>query len=142
MHVADLAPLPGSSAARCPVLAVGWLEAGEPYATGRTPEPVFRALMALAQNPWEPAVSPGVHACSLCQFADAHIDGHHGARGATTIYVPTEDRVHVAPSLITHYIDAHACSPPTEVQAAVLACPPMRSMPYLRLLVRHGLTRG
>jgi hypothetical protein len=46
---------------------------------------------------------------------------------------------YVAPSLVLHYVDAHEYLPPESFQRAVMACPPMRSMEYLRAISRHGL---
>ncbi len=46
--------------------------------------------------------------------------------------------LYVAPSLILHYIDAHGYAPPDQFQRAVMECPPMKSMPYLRALLANG----
>jgi hypothetical protein len=51
----------------------------------------------------------------------------------------------VAPSLILHSMDAHEYAPPAAFCEAVLACPPMRSMDYLRAILKNGppgFTRG
>ena len=36
-------------------------------------------------------------------------------------------------------MNAHNYRPPEEFQRAVLDCPPQKSMPFLRLLARHGV---
>jgi hypothetical protein len=41
----------------------------------------------------------------------------------------------VCPELVTHYMNAHGYRPPEEFCRAMLACPPMRSMPYLKALL-------
>ena len=56
----------------------------------------------------------------------------------TWIHYP--DHVFVGPIMIPHYIDAHEYSPPTDFQEAVLRCPEMRSVAYLRELKSRGLT--
>ena len=60
--------------------------------------------------------------------------------GRDNVYIPTDGRVFVAPSLVIHYIDAHHYQPPDDFQAAVLNCPEMRSMAYLKAL--DGVSKG
>jgi hypothetical protein len=52
--------------------------------------------------------------------------------GTANVFVPAGDVVFVAPSLLLHYIDSHEYQPPSEFQRAVKACPPMKSMAYLK----------
>ena len=59
--------------------------------------------------------------------------------GAANVFVPSDEAIYVAPSLVLHYIDAHAYLPPEEFRRAVEACPPMRSIEYLKALRRHGV---
>jgi hypothetical protein len=54
------------------------------------------------------------------------------------LYVPANQVIYVAPELIVHYIDAHQYLPPQVFIDAVLACPEMRSMDYLKALLRGG----
>ena len=58
--------------------------------------------------------------------------------GTSNLYVPFEGGIFVSPSLIAHYIDAHDYTPPEVFQAAVLECPPMRSMAYLKAILKEG----
>ena len=46
--------------------------------------------------------------------------------------------VYVAPSLILHYIDSYRYSPPVAFQEAVISYPPMRSMEYLKAILKNG----
>jgi hypothetical protein len=62
--------------------------------------------------------------------------------GSANVFVPGEACVYVAPSLILHYIDTHAYAPPDVFWEAVRACPPMRSMAYLKLVHTLGLRRA
>ena len=48
--------------------AIGWLDRGQPFETGVTPELVFKHLQELFQNLYSPIVSAGVHFCNLCQY--------------------------------------------------------------------------
>ncbi|AMV29564.1 hypothetical protein VT84_34535 [Gemmata sp. SH-PL17] len=58
--------------------------------------------------------------------------------GVSNLWLPGDGFLFVAPSLILHYMDAHEYSPPDEFQEAVRACPPMRSMAYLKALLKNG----
>ena len=64
------------------------------------------------------------------------------ARGTFNLFVPALARVYVAPSLVSHYIDAHGYLPPPAFLDAVQQCPPMRSDAYragLRASLGDGL---
>ena len=62
--------------------------------------------------------------------------------GCTNLYVPTNQVVYVAPSMIVHYIDAHSYLPPTEFCDAVMLCPAMRSMEYRKAMRQTGIAIG
>ena len=123
--------------------AIGWLEPGYAYPRGALEEPVFRKLVELLQNPWQPYAS-GRHPCSLCQFSG----GPGGVSylstyvriGVNNLFLPSAWGLFVAPSDILHYIDGHGYLPPEEFQAAVLNCPPMRSIDYLKGLRACGVS--
>ena len=119
---ADLGPECGTC-----LRAVGWLERGRPFATGPVDAAVYSRLIELFRHPWEPVVTMGFHHCDLCLY-----DGQSGKRN---IYVPADGMVFVAPELVTHYMNAHGYRPPDAFCAAVLACPEMRSMAYLKALL-------
>lgn len=122
--------------------AVGWLERGKAYSQGEVTEPFFESLIHLLVQPWQPFTPAGRHACSLCRFAGGPGQlGYKGttvALGALNVFVPGEGVIYVAPSLVAHYVDAHEYQPPAEFMAAVLRCPPMRSMEYLRAMKSIG----
>jgi hypothetical protein len=103
------------------------LERGRPFATGPVDAAVYSRLIELFRHPWEPVVTMGFHHCDLCLY-----DGQSGKRN---IYVPADGMVFVAPELVTHYMNAHGYRPPDAFCAAVLACPEMRSMAYLKALL-------
>jgi hypothetical protein len=115
---------------------VGWLERGKPFATCEVPEAFFEKLCQLLLNPWNPAYPAWVHLCGLCQFSgngsaqwrDYNISSVSGA----CLFVPAGGYLYVSPSNIAHYINTHHYRPPDEFCTAVLGCPPMRSVAYLK----------
>jgi hypothetical protein len=111
------------------VLAVGWIDRGA-YPTGETDEAVLHKLTELCQNPWAPAAAGGLHCCDLCQY--------DGVRMKYEVYVPGNGCIYVAPTGIVHYIAAHWYKPPAAFIDAVMACPPMRSMEYMKALLENG----
>lgn len=124
---------------------MGWLESPSELTTGPVEGSFFEALSALLIDPCEPFVHAGPHRCTFCRFTGGPSILRYRDRevilGVANLFVPTDDRVYVAPSLIAHYIDAHAYAPPPEFQQAVLRCPPMKSMPYYKLLRKHGVDK-
>lgn len=134
---ADLAPFAdlGPGYETC-LRAVGWLERGRPFPTGAVDAAVYERLVELARDPWQPAIAMGFHRCDLCLY--------DGASGRRNLYVPGDGVLFVCPELIAHYMNAHGYRPPDEFCAAVLACPPMRSMPYFKavLSVARPLVRA
>jgi hypothetical protein len=139
MYIADLTDwkLPGV-ADPSNLRAVGWIERGHDYTRGDVAPDLMRALMDLLVDPWQPFVSAGAHRCSLCRFTggpgEVRVDSTVIRVGSNNVFIPGREVVYVAPSLIAHYMDAHAYSPPPEFGQAVMACPPMRSAPYLKAL--------
>jgi hypothetical protein len=127
------------------LLAIGWLEAGRPYAEGPVSRGFFESLARLAIHPWQPVVMAGRHACPFCIFTGGPAEIRAGDTsvqlGVSNVFVPAADAVYVAPSLVLHYIDAHGYAPPEPFRRAVEACPAMRSMDYLKAIQKHGLTR-
>ncbi len=125
--------------------AVGWLEAGRPYARGPVADGFFEALVRLLVNPWEPAVVAGPMHCGFCRFSSGPSQLSYRAftiqMGTKNLFVPSSGFAFVAPSLIAHYVDAHEYCPPIEFQEAVLTCQEMRSMPYLKAVSALGLTK-
>ena len=128
-----------------PLLAVGWLQETRPFPTGAVEQEFFAALIKLLRDPWQPAVALGIHRCDLCAFTGGptavEYNGVRAELGRNNLYVPAGEIAYVSPSLIAHYIDAHAYQPPDEFRNAVLQCPPMRSMEYLRAIAAVGVSR-
>ena len=148
-YFADLSPcteFPIAPSAK--LLAVGWLDKEQPYAKGFVPQTVVARLVELLVNPWQPVGSMGGHDCPLCRFTsgprqfnlatDTLDTGYTIVQmGINNLFVPAQDCIFVAPSLILHYMDAHEYAPPQSFQQAVIACPDMRSMAYLKAIRQH-----
>jgi hypothetical protein len=107
--------------------AVGWLEFGRPFPTGRVDPAVYARLLRLLKNAWQPGIFIGFHRCDLCLY--------EGQTGKRNLFLPTEKCVYVCPELVTHYMNEHGYRPPDEFRAAVLACPEMRTVPYFKALL-------
>lgn len=127
------------------LIAVGWLDNSHDVPSGQATQAFFEALANLLVNPWQPVAIAGRHACSFCRFTGGPSElsvGNSKIRvGSTNLFVPTPTCVFVAPSLVLHYIDAHDYAPPEEFKEAVELCPPMHSMPYLKMIRQHGIHR-
>jgi hypothetical protein len=113
------------------ILGIGWLDKLGRFPTGPTSSEVFVRLLEFIRNPWQPFVAMGIHECEICQF-------HGEASGSANLYIPFDGKIYVCPELITHYINAHLYLPPSIFCDAVLACPPMNSMEYKRLLIAYN----
>ena len=81
----------------------------------------FRQLLQLLQNPWEPGHFMGCHKCEFCFGIEDDVGRFTLQRyglvihfGASNLFVPGKDCIYVAPSMIAHYVEAHAYEPPAE----------------------------
>jgi hypothetical protein len=133
MWYADLSPWGdvGNESQASRFRAVGWLERGKPFVTGPVDTAVYEQLVEMLKDPWRPYISMGFHRCDVCLY-------NGDQSGKRDLFVPGDGVIYVAPELITHYMNAHWYQPPDEFCLAVLACPPMRSMPYLKALMANG----
>jgi hypothetical protein len=111
--------------------AVGWLERGCPFPTGEVDRRVYDKLTEFGVSPWQPMAVAGVHPCGICIYRGEAV-------GRNSLFIPGDGIIYVTPELITHYMNAHRYAPPAEFCRAVLACPPMRSMDYLKSLLANG----
>jgi hypothetical protein len=144
-HYEDLTTCDYFGAIDGALLAVGWLQRDRPFTKGRVEARFFGALVELAIDPWQPFAFAGLHRCEFCRFTGGpgavYYENIAARVGAENLFVPGDGAMYVAPSTILHYIDAHEYAPPEEFQRAVLACPPMRSMEYLKALRAAGVHR-
>lgn len=110
------------------VLAVAWLGRGATFKTGAVAPEFFAKLMALCNDPWEPAPDRSWRDCEICQFDARQFKGR--------LFVPYEGKVYVAPTGIVHFVAAHWYQPPQAFIDAVMACPPTRGIEFRRALQR------
>jgi hypothetical protein len=110
-----------------PLLAVGWLERGRPYATGDTDEDTRAALRILYchdASRMQPKYATacvyfgGSHPCDFCD------KGRRGPRGYGNLFVPAEREIFVCNDLIRHYVEEHNYLPPRRFIEALLKDPP------------------
>lgn len=120
------------------VRAVGWLSKDHPYAIGHVSGQFLTSLHWHICTAWQPRRKSGIH---LCAFCPQPLPNGRYIGGNTNVWIPTRDRIYVAPELILHYIRAHGYNPPTEFAIAVLACPEQGSPEYLRLMDRFRSKR-
>lgn len=125
------------------LLAIGWLDADHDVPKGRVAREWVVKLAAAMLAPWQPCSFAGSHECELCRFSGGPgtfcIDGMEISLGATNLFIPTEEFVYVAPSLVLHYIDSHGYAPPQRFLTALEACPQHGTLEYRKLVLRHGL---
>ena len=135
-YYADLSPCDYFGRWQEVLIAVGWLEPGHSFATGKVSKEFFAQLIGLLRNPWQPVVTAGYHRCPFCRFTGGPLkidfEGNSIVVGTANLFIPATACVYVAPSLVAHYVDAHEYCPPAEFQEAVLKCPEMRSIAYLK----------
>ncbi|GAA4448432.1 hypothetical protein [Novipirellula rosea] len=138
-HYADLAPCDYfTSDHDGKLVAVGWLARGHEFSRGDVDSDLVTRIHQLLVNPWQPCVAMGPHPCDFCRVSGGPgqitMDTISATLGVSNLFVPADNRLFVAPSLILHYIDAHDYSPPQDFCDAVMACPEMRSIDYLKLI--------
>lgn len=131
---ADLEPLGHDD-----IVAVGWLEPEREFSRGPVSLEFATAFCELAVDPWQPFAYAGTHSCGYCRLSGGVIGFFHlGSRsirvGSSNLYVPAGSKLFLCPSLMIHYADAHEYAPPQEFIRAVIECPPMRSMEYLKAI--------
>lgn len=142
-HHDDLSPWMEMPAGRGRVLTVGFLDVATPYATGDVSREFFARIIELLVDAWQPFIHAGCQPCTLCRFtggpSQVVFEGQAVHVGNGHLFVPGADAAYVAPTLIAHYVDAHGYCPPPEFQQAVMGCPEMRSVAYLKAILSHGL---
>ena len=123
---------------------VGYLSGKHSFVTGMTSEAFFDRLVALEEHPF--LFACGYHNCDIgwCRWNPKLYEPQPSLRykdrtlflGDTDIYVPGEEAVYVAPSLILHYIQHHQYQPPSCFVEAVLYCPEPLSEEYCAAITR------
>lgn len=101
-------------------LAVGFLQRGQDFATGKLPADLAAQLAPFCRP--ELTVCPRGQrmACPLCgERITIALDGTELALGAAEIRVLGAEDIFAAPDLVVHYITAHNYRPPDEFVTAV-----------------------
>ncbi|TDC73969.1 hypothetical protein [Streptomyces hainanensis] len=127
----DLAPyayLPATVPAGVTARTVGWLDGSHPFAQGPAPAGFARRLGLLCRD--QPrARTRGIHRCGLaglggCGLEPVHveIEGRQVLLGSAEVRVAGVDGAWlIAPTLVYHYVTAHAYLPPAAFVEAVTA---------------------
>jgi hypothetical protein len=111
------------------VLAVGWLDRDHEFPRGPVPEGFLDALFAACRD-HETEVTRGLHLCPFCPIPDEMwppITAERGGDAVTLGHAEVRflgnqaDTWLAAPTLIFHYVEAHAYRPPHEFIEAVSA---------------------
>jgi hypothetical protein len=124
------------------VSSVGYLAREHSFTTGTTSEAFFDRLVAMVEKPL--GAWCGYHTCDLglcrLQQPQEHPQIRYKGRvigiGSTDIFVPGDEVVYMAPSLILHYIRDHQYLPPSCFVEAVLNCPEPLSQEYCAAIKR------
>jgi hypothetical protein len=122
------------------LVAIGWLDREQPYPKGTVDDRFVGKLVELLVKPWAPMYLLGYADCPFCEVPSYSLTHKQTtiAVGALNLFVPGQDFLYVAPSLIAHYIVDHNYAPPAEFCEAVLRCPPMGSKEYFQAIVKNG----
>ena len=132
----DLSPYSYGTGRHEGVLHVGWLDSLHPFTQGHVPQYLIEKIKSLAEHPVE--IYRGYHVCELCVQPtnlvkktlpnQVSIDPlcewarwTEGRRSNGEIRVGVPGRTFAAPTLILHYMEAHAYLPPVEFLKAVEA---------------------
>jgi hypothetical protein len=125
------------------LVSVGWLGTDTLYPKGKVSEDVFASLASCLADPWQPVTLAGRYPCPFCRFTGGPSQMTFREwtiqLGSSNLFVPGDNFAYVAPSLIVHYIDAHEYSPPAEFQRAVLDCPRIKSVAYMKRMKEIGI---
>ena len=122
-----------SSAQQPPLVAIGWLEVGHPYARGDADAELLTRLREFqrgAWTGWQPVLCLGGHACGFCRAP--------GASMIKNFFIPGEGVTYVAPEGIIHYVSHHQYLPPADFCDALRASPAVNSPEYFARLQECG----
>jgi hypothetical protein len=123
---------------------VGYLARGHAFPKGATSEELFDRLVVLVECPL--AECFGYHTCDIRWCWQRRPKFRYKGRdlflGNIDIFVPGDEVVYSAPSLILHYIRRHKYLPPTCFVEAVLTCPKPLSPEYLAAIKRIAPETG
>jgi hypothetical protein len=116
-YFADLTPHTYTPTDRLTVLNVGWLDAAAPFARGEIPAAFREALRRLCKHPV--LLHRGFHSCQFCPEEPDSRESMRMGNGQIRIK-GMNDVWYAAPTMVSHYVSAHAYLPPSAFIEAVL----------------------
>lgn len=118
-YFADLTPHTYAPAGNLKILNVGWLDIAHSFPVGETPPSFHESLLQLCKHPVH--LQRGFHVCQFCPNTLSEYNSDMIKRGNGQIRVEGERGIwYAAPTMIHHYVTAHAYLPPTDFVNAVL----------------------
>ena len=91
-YYADLSPCEYFGRWREVLIAVGWLEQGHSFATGKVSKEFLAHLISLLKDPWQPAVAAGFHRCALCRNTG---ERNTIVAGTANLFIPARAGIYV-----------------------------------------------
>jgi hypothetical protein len=113
-----------------PLVAVGWLAAGQPFSVGDPGPDVYARLKQFLKGRWQPVLFAGSHECELCRY--------DGFCSHANLFIPGTRVTYAAPEAIVHYIACHGYLPPEEFCRALVSAPAPDSPEYFEGLKANG----
>jgi hypothetical protein len=129
----DGAPFTYGDAPEPDMIAIGWLDASEPFTTGSVPSEFVERLRILCRD-HEVNRTRGWHYCNLCPPSPGPelprpvaVDSPEGefyvGHSEIRVVGPSGTR-YAAPQMIIHYVETHEYKPPDDFIAGVLTGQP------------------
>jgi hypothetical protein len=115
-------------------IAIGWLEKGKQYTTGKTPREIVEKIYEFNKTDGMYYRFLGYHECDFCDFINIEL-------GATTILIAYKNKVYACPALITHYIESHSYRPPDEFIETVSNYDHQYAMEYFKKIVENRIPK-
>jgi hypothetical protein len=115
----------------CRLIAVGWIEKGEPFEKGEVNDSIVKRLILLREEfstVFPSLIFRGLHSCSICSISD--LAGAMLEHSNVNLFIPHRGFVFVAPACVDHYISVHNYLPPESFIESLLACPSPSSIDY------------
>ncbi len=112
-------------------LNVGWLQKGQPFPVGKTPDGFIERLKLFCEKPY-PLFYAGHHPCDFC-------DDKKATSSCEIRVVGEYGIVYASPILLLHYIESHGYLPPKKFIDAVMKGPEPGSDEYQNAVYKDTL---
>ncbi len=101
-------------------LAVGFLQRGQRFETGKTTHKTLGKLLQFCDPHWAVCETPQPRRCPLCnERVTVAIGGEEVVLGSAEIRIIGSEEIYAAPNLIYHYVTAHNYALPPEFSNAL-----------------------